>query len=298
MFQLSPFAILTLATSVSATLRSRQGNNDGIHLAVGPQCGPFPGTVADMNAGLNLSQYKTIVSFGDSYTDGGRHDGGLLAPAVIIPPNAQAGGRSTNGPVWVEDIASDIGAHLMDYAWSSAVTNITLWPSNPYPRDFIMETTTFLNQSNNLDPETTLYTIFFGINDWEDSFGQSGSRLQGPRVEFCCCTVDGDQLPQAAQDLLGQMSLLSNSPTNAKNFLVTDVYGRGTQDDWGQAWIQSIYDGLAKFRAQNPPLNVAFVNFATIWDWCAWSRSRVSSVWVYEYVLLRHWQRNVDNRIL
>ncbi|KAH0831402.1 carbohydrate esterase family 16 protein [Lanmaoa asiatica] len=234
MFQLFPITILALATSVTATVRSRQGNNDGIHLAVGPQCGPLPGTVADMNAGLNLNQYKTIVSFGDSYTDGGRHDGGPLAPAVMTPPNTEAGGRSTNGPVWVEDVASDIGAHLMDYAWSSAVTNTTLWPSNPYPRDFIMQTTMFLNQSNNLDPETTLYTIFFGINDWEDSF------------------VDGDHLPQAAQDLLGQISLLSNSPTNAKNFLVTDVYGRGTQDDWGQAWIQSIYDGLAKFRTQKP----------------------------------------------
>ncbi|KIJ64866.1 carbohydrate esterase family 16 protein [Hydnomerulius pinastri MD-312] len=236
------------AVSVNAAVLSRQGYNDGIHLAVGPQCGLLPGTAADVNAGLNLGQYKTIVSFGDSYTDGGSHDGGPLAPAVIIPPNAQAGGRSTNGPVWVEDIASDIGAHLMDYAWSSAVTNISLWPSNPYPRDFIMQTTTFLNQSNNLDPETTLYTVFFGINDWEDSF------------------IDGDNLPEAAQDLLGQMALLSQPPTNARNFLVTDVYGRGTQNAWGQAWIQSIYDGLAAFRSQSPPLNVAFVNFATIWD--------------------------------
>ncbi|KAH0825876.1 hypothetical protein J3R83DRAFT_7746 [Lanmaoa asiatica] len=134
-----------------------------------------------MNAGLNLNQYKTIVSFGDSYTDGARHGGGPLAPAVVTPPNTEAGGRSTNGPVWVE--------------------------------------------------------------------------------------ADGDRLPQAAQDLLGKISPLSNSPgTNAKNFLVTDVYGRGTQDDWGQAWIQSIYDGLGKFRAQSPPLNVVFVNFATIWD--------------------------------
>jgi len=73
------------------------------------------------------------------------------------------------------------GSYVDVWQWSSAVTNISLWPSNPYPRDFIMQSallpllmmkilkiinspaTTFLNQSNNLDPETTLYTIFFGI---------------------------------------------------------------------------------------------------------------------------------------
>ena len=145
MHHLSSVAILTLATSVSATTRSRRGYNDGIHLAVGPQCGSLPGAAADMNAGLNINQYKTIVSFGvrpfselirlvlslfqDSYTDGGRQDGGSLVPAVIIPPNAQAGGRSTNGPVWVEDIVSDIGAHLMDYAVSFAT---------PSPNRFLM----------------------------------------------------------------------------------------------------------------------------------------------------------------
>ncbi|KAG2125118.1 hypothetical protein DEU56DRAFT_903812 [Suillus clintonianus] len=110
-------------------------------------------------------------------------------------------------------------------------------------------TTTFINQSNKLDPETTLYTIFFVINDWGDSF------------------VDGNHLPQAAQNILRQITLLSSPPTsNARNFLITDAYGRGCHNAWGEAWIQSIFDGLAVFRSQDPPLNVAFANFATIWD--------------------------------
>lgn len=62
------------------------------------------------------------------------------------------------------------------------------------------------------------------------------------------------------------MTLLSQPPTNARNFLITDAYGRGIQDAWGQAWLQSIFDGLIAFHAQNPPLNVAFANFGTIWD--------------------------------
>lgn len=220
-----------------------------VHLAVHPRCGPLYGNFSDVNAGLDMTKYTTIVSFGDSYTDGGRHDGGYLAPAVVNPPDAFAGGRSTNGKVWVEHLADDVGARLMDYAWSSAVTNISLWPDNPFPRDFIMQTTLFLDQSHYLDPETTLYTIFFGINDWEDSF------------------IDGNNLPQAAADLLGQVTLLSQPPTNARNFLVTDVYGRGSHNEWGEAWLQAIFDGLVKFHTQSSHrLNVAFANFATIWD--------------------------------
>ncbi|KAH7921927.1 carbohydrate esterase family 16 protein [Leucogyrophana mollusca] len=241
-------SLLGLAIGIEATVLRRQLPNDGIHLAVGPQCGPLAGTVSDVNAGLELSKYKTIVSFGDSYTDGGKHDGSPLLPPVLIPPDTFAGGRSTNGKIWVENIADDFGARLMDYAVSSAVVNITLWPNNPRPVDFIQQVSLFLNQSNNLDPDTTLYTVFFGINDWEDS-------LTGP-----------DNLPEAAQDLLGQMKLLASPPTNARNFLVTDVYGRGTTTASGQAWLQAIYDGLNEFHKGTPPLNVAFANFARIWN--------------------------------
>lgn len=41
-------------------------DNDGIHLAVSPKCGPLGGNLADVNAGIHLSQIKTIVSFGVS----------------------------------------------------------------------------------------------------------------------------------------------------------------------------------------------------------------------------------------
>jgi hypothetical protein len=53
----------------------------------------------------------------DSYTDGGgNHDGSPLAPPILMPPNSEAGGRSTDGKLWIENIADDIGAKLMDYA--------------------------------------------------------------------------------------------------------------------------------------------------------------------------------------
>jgi len=156
-------ALAAFLVSVGALVpRQRNGGNDGIHLAVSPQCGPLVGNTADVNAGLNMLKYKTIVSFGDSYTDGGKHDGSPLAPAAIIPPNPSAGGRSTNGKLWIENIADDYGIPVLkDYAIAGAVTDISLWPSNPVSVDFIGEVKTFLNQSNQLDPQTTLYTVFF-----------------------------------------------------------------------------------------------------------------------------------------
>ncbi len=41
-----------------------QEYNDGIHLAVSPKCGELSGNVTDANAGLDLRNYQTIVSFG------------------------------------------------------------------------------------------------------------------------------------------------------------------------------------------------------------------------------------------
>ncbi|KAI0672068.1 hypothetical protein C8Q78DRAFT_1068709 [Trametes maxima] len=230
----------------------RQERNNGIHLAVSPVCGPLSGNVSDVNAGVDLKSIKTIVAFGDSYTDGGRDDGGPLAPPVVIPPDALAGGRSTDGKVWVENIADDIGATLKDYAQSGACTDLSLWPSAIKQADFIGQMKTFLNQSNNLDPETTLYAIFFGINDYEDSKTDGTANLQA-----------------AAKVILNQIRILSSPPTNAHSFLVTDVYGRGTHTPAGDAFVQSLFSGLHDLRvntSSSARLNFAFAEFSRIWD--------------------------------
>lgn len=120
--------VTVLAAFVSATSavsKSKPTYNDGIHLAVTPasNCArkhvdfSAVNVTSNVNAGLlNLREYKTIVTFGDSYTTAGVTDGSTPAPPVVIPPNPKAGGRTTNGLTWIENIADDVGAHLMDYA--------------------------------------------------------------------------------------------------------------------------------------------------------------------------------------
>lgn len=101
--------------------------NDGIHLAVSAasNCASrhidfaTVNVTSNVNAGLkDLHEYSTIVTFGDSYTTDGMFNGSKPAPPVVIPPNPKAGGRTTNGLTWIENIANDYGSRLMDYAVS------------------------------------------------------------------------------------------------------------------------------------------------------------------------------------
>ncbi len=78
--------------------------------------------------------------------------------------------------------------------------------------------------------------------------------------------VDGDHMQNASHVVLDQIEILSNPPTNGRSFLVLDVYGRGTHTPSGEAWKQTIYDGLADFHLGPKQLNVAYVDFSTIWD--------------------------------
>ena len=76
-------------------------------------------------------------------------------------------------------------------------------------------------------------------------------------------------LQLAAQDLLHQIQILASPPTNGRSFLITDVYGRGTTTESGEAWKQTIFDGIGAFHLGinvTSPLKVAFGDFARIWD--------------------------------
>ncbi|TFK31527.1 hypothetical protein BDQ12DRAFT_748237 [Crucibulum laeve] len=253
------FNAIALACSLLTVIRASSIRNDGIHLAVRPKCGCLGGNTSDVNAGLIPHRFKTIVSFGDSYTDGGKYDGSELLPPIVVPPNPEAGGRSTNGLTWVEQVANDIGAILKDYAvsiidsqiiQSGACINLTLWPSNPKKVDFLGQMDTFMAQENQLDPNTTLYSIFFGIND------------------YLASQIDGDHMQAAADTLINQIKVLSSPPTNARSFMVLDDYGRGSKAPSGEAFKQTIFNALHQFHKgiNSPKLDFAYIDFSTIWN--------------------------------
>ena len=88
-------------------------------------------------------------------------------------------------------------------------------------------------------------------------------------------TADGEaNLQAAAQVILAQIRILASAPTNARSFLVTDVDGRGTHTPAGDAMVQTVFSGLHDLhlgknstgQGAGPKLNVAFAEFARIWD--------------------------------
>ncbi|KAJ7716797.1 hypothetical protein B0H14DRAFT_3012609 [Mycena olivaceomarginata] len=238
-------SIVTLVSVAAAVhLPVERQTNDGVHLAITPVCGKLGGTFANVNAGIPTTGIKTLVAFGVCLTPTllvGRSDGGTLPAAVLNGTSPRAGGRVTDGPVWAEGVASDLGATIKDYAVSGAVVNVTLWPSKAGQTDFLHEgqrfssatlrssadkdftAALFLSQKNVLDPATTLYN------------------------------PDGNHLPQAAAELLTQIKQLAAAPTLAKNIVVLDDYGRGGHSATGDAW-------------KHAGLNVAFVDFGPLWD--------------------------------
>lgn len=72
----------------------------------------------------------------------------------------------------------------------------------------------------------------------------------------------------AAHALIEQIGILSSPPTNARSFMVADVYGRGTVTPSGEAFKQTIFSALHDFHRgiNSPKLNVAYVDFARIWN--------------------------------
>ncbi|TDL19421.1 hypothetical protein BD410DRAFT_441687 [Rickenella mellea] len=246
-FHVSAFILTPRQSSNSST---NSTNNDGVHLAVSPKCASsLTGNVSDISAGLlPLSSYKTIVAFGDEYTSGGEQNGSALLPAQLSGTDPRAGGRFSNGPVWVENLASDVGAKLMDYATAGAVTDNMVWPSKKDANDFVNQTNVFTSQHDDLDPNTTLLTVFFGIND------------------FAASEVDNTEYFQLAADaIVYQIEVLASSPPYAKHFLVLDNYGRGSSSPAGDAYKQSVFEGLNALHTKLG-LNVGYVDFKTVWD--------------------------------
>ena len=108
----------------------------------------------------NSQSYKTIVAFGDSFTDNGYIDG-------------HGFNRDTNGYVWVEYLADMLECNEVDNrAWGGARTDNGHylgfdWSGFNWQIDKYEITT---------NPDETLITVWIGVNDyWDDKDDPSNS---------------------------------------------------------------------------------------------------------------------------
>ncbi len=122
-----------------------------------------------------------IVAFGDSLSDVGNiylatggvnPNPGSLYPGGSYPGGSYDPGRFSNGPIWLEYLAKDLGvaapgpsvAGGMDYAWGGAETGTGLSPIYNTP-NIGMQITQYLSTSPSI-AATQLFTIWGGANDF------------------------------------------------------------------------------------------------------------------------------------
>ncbi len=103
-----------------------------------------------LSAGAAVQAYSGIVAFGDSLTDNGPADGYGL-------------GISSNGRVWVDYLAEQLGVELLDMAYGSAETNYH--PATGSARwGFCWQIDEYLHQMASASDDK-LYIIWIGGND-------------------------------------------------------------------------------------------------------------------------------------
>lgn len=247
MYSIIPLLLLSVSLT-KATVLPRAD----VTLAVKPVCGSFGGSPKDVKGTLPaLSAFKTIVTFGDSYSDGGKYDGSALNDPVLHPPNPSAGGRCTNGPIWAEYLANTTGAVLMDYAVNGAVIDDGQWAASAVSihDDLLTQTNTYISQYQKNDPATTLHILFFGIEDYVNSIENGDSSLS-------------NQAGNIAYTILR----LSSSPVFGKNFLVIDNHGRGTETPAGAAYKTELFKELSSLSASSYGLSIGFIDLSTVWN--------------------------------
>ncbi len=117
---------------------------------------------------VSAQNYDEIYVFGDSFSDTGNV---FNFTSGVIPPNPYFNGRFSNGPVWVEYLASELKLTFnpnTNFAFGGATTgfdNIGL-PILPGLQQQINSFTT-ANRSAN---PNALYVVWAGVNDYLDSF--------------------------------------------------------------------------------------------------------------------------------
>jgi len=152
----------------------------------------FGYVIAAVSTTAFAGAFTGLVVFGESLSDSGNNAfvfdnvigppqpaGSLRTPVPVpgpdfIPTFPYASGRYSNGPVWAERLAANLGvtaapslAGGSDYAFAGARSG----PSgSSFPYSLLDQTAMFLQQSGGRAPSGNLYALQVGGNDVRDAF--------------------------------------------------------------------------------------------------------------------------------
>lgn len=176
----------------------------------------------------SASTFSSVFAFGDSLTDSG-NVALFTAPTFqsvpfggLIPSSAYESGRLTNGPVWVENLATNLGLSAVPSLGGGtnfAFGGSRIGPSGttpPTPPSLLDQLAAFGLATGGVAPRDALYVVWGGNNDVRDA----ALLKQGEDDEGATAT-----LTQAVTDLVTMIGGLKNS--GALNILVPNISNLG-----------------------------------------------------------------------
>ena len=154
--------------------------------------------------------FSQIYAFGDSLTDTGNV---FTATGMTFPPSPYFEGRFSNGPVWVEVLAENLGVEVESSAFGGATTGDrntfdVLLPGLP---GLEQQIDNFVAATNSMAEPNALYTIWAGANDYLPTDNPTFMPFDTPDVTL-------SNIQTAVDDLVG---------IGARKFLVLNLPNLG-----------------------------------------------------------------------
>jgi phospholipase/lecithinase/hemolysin len=142
-----------------------------------------PSFISDDTITVPAGGFSAIYAFGDSLSDAGNVS---IATLGVVPASPYSDGRFTNGNVWVQDLAQNLGLPAVkpslaggtDYAYGGAETGQTS-VHTVNPTDLPSQVVQFALNVPSPSPNA-LYTVWAGSNDVKDiaNSGETAAQQQ------------------------------------------------------------------------------------------------------------------------
>ncbi|MGB5668745.1 MAG: SGNH/GDSL hydrolase family protein [Maribacter sp.] len=185
--------------------------------------------------------FKSIVAFGDSFTDNGYIDG-------------HGFNRDTNGLVWVEYLASMIDCPYVDNrAWGGARTD------NGHYLGFDWSGFNWQVDKYNMttNPEETLITVWIGVNDYWDNKDDPSNSVKNIKTALNKLIEKGGKHFVVFNNFDLTLSL-GYGPNTEYNHLIPAV--KKLTDRFNEELYTMLFDNKAGLKKSHPDIEIYFVD--------------------------------------
>ena len=196
------------------------------------------------------ADYSQIVVFGDSLSDNGN-----LFRATGMPSAPYVGGRFSNGPVAVENLAARVGVSLDDHAWGGATTGVGNTNDGGDATHFgalflpgvATQVGTYLSATaTTIDPRA-LYIVWAGPNDFLS--GLAGYATN-PAAGAAAITLAVNDLVSATAALAQRGGLNFVVPLMVDLGITTRAYAGGPAAVAGANQFSQLFNGALSLAMQ------------------------------------------------